>query len=140
MLVTNLLNGSVFAERDAQRAHREVQQSARRSKDVQKVDKSYESELEELKQENSTYRNAVAEMDLLVEESARKLEKLELSVPIKEIKKEQTGRGGSLSLSLHIWDLILEQLVNGTPPSYVSANIHAHVKIFFTIDKDYRAA
>ena len=83
LLVTNLLNRSVFAERDAQRAHREAQQSARRAKDVQKVVESYESELKELKQENSTYRNAIAEMDLLVEESARKLEKLELAVPIK---------------------------------------------------------
>ena len=130
LLVTNLLNRSVFAERDAQRAHREAQQSARRSKDVQKVVESYESELKELKQENSTYRNAIAEMDLLVEESARKLEKLELSVPIKEIKKIRTGRGGSSSWPLYIWDLILEQLVNGTPPSSVSANIHAHVKKF----------
>ena len=130
MLVTNLLNRSVFAEREAKSANRDAQQSARRSSDVQTVVATYESELKELQKENSTYRNALSEMKLLVEEYACKLEKLELSVPIKKIKKVRTGRGGSSSWPLYIWDLILEQLVNGTPPSSVSANIHAHVKKF----------
>ena len=90
----------------------------------------YEKELADLRNENRTYRNVVVELETLVDESASKLKELELSVPIKEIKKTQAGRGGGLPWPLYMWDLILEQLVSGTPPSSVSVNIHAHVLKF----------
>jgi len=130
LLVSHLLNRSVFAERSAKRANREADQSARRSSDIQHMISGYEKELADLRNENRTYRNVVTELETLVDESASKLKELELSVPIKEIKKTQAGHGGGLLWPLYIWDLILEQLVSGTPPSSVSANIHAHVLKF----------
>ena len=129
-LVTSLLNRSIFAERATKKAEQEASQSSRRSGDLQQLTESYQAELEKLRNENRTYRNAIVELETLVDESSRKLNDLEAAIPIKEIKKERRGRGGQSSWPLYIWDLILEQLVNGTPPSSVADNIYAHVKKF----------
>ena len=75
---------------------------------------------------------AMLEADL--EESERKLraanDSLESAFPISEISKERRGNTGAKSWGHMIWELIIEQLVNGTPPSAVNKNIVIHVRRF----------
>ena len=54
-------------------------------------------------------------------------ESLELAFPIKQIGKERSGNTGAMRWGHSVWELIIEQLVNGTPPSAVNQNIVAHV-------------
>ena len=69
-------------------------------------------------------------MQLLLGESQRKNAELDAAVPIKEIKKDRSGQRGGTSWSLYIWDLILQHLVNGTPPSAICESIASVVRNF----------
>ena len=51
------------------------------------------------------------------------VQELEKAVPIKVFGKIHDGQRGATSWPYFIWELILEQLVNGTPPSSVNSNI-----------------
>ena len=53
----------------------------------------------------------------MYEESDKRIYKLEEAVPIKKTGKERHGSGRAYSWILLIWDMIIDQLVNGTPPS-----------------------
>ena len=97
-------------------------QSARLLVEVHQVTESYKAELEKLRRENRTYCNTIVKLEMIVDESKQKLAHLDAAIPIKEIKKERQGRDGQGSWPLYIWDLILEQIVNGTPQSSVSEN------------------
>ena len=55
---------------------------------------------------------------------------LKAEVLIKVIYKERIGNKGIPTWPMYIWELVLEQLVNGTPPSLINMNIVAHVKNF----------
>jgi hypothetical protein len=58
---------------------------------------------------------------------------LEQAAPVKVFGKIKGGsgqRGGASSWSHFVWELILEQLVNGTPPTSVNANIVFTVRHF----------
>ena len=55
---------------------------------------------------------------------------MKAEVPIKIIGKERIGNKGRPAWPMYIWELILEQLVNGTPPSSINANSVPHVKKF----------
>jgi hypothetical protein len=55
--------------------------------------------------------------------------------PIKEICKVREGRGSMSRWPFYMWELIIEQLVNGTPPSAVNNNIIALVKCFLPSTK-----
>ena len=70
----------------------------------------------------------------MLDESVRDLEVAkelakELS-PIARIAKIRVGQRGAKKWGLDMWELILEQLVNGTPPSAVKDNIVTHLKKF----------
>ena len=64
------------------------------------------------------------------ESAHAKLASMELSAPISEIAKVRKGRGGALEWPLFVWDLIMEQLVIGVPPSAVWRSIASVVKQF----------
>ena len=66
----------------------------------------------------------------ILEESEMKMESTEAEVPIKVIDKERMGDKGRPTWTMYSWELILEHLVDGTPPISISANIVAHVKNF----------
>ena len=55
---------------------------------------------------------------------------MKAEVPIKVIGKGRIGNKGRTTWPIYIWELILEQLVNGTPPSSINANNVANVKSF----------
>ena len=69
-----------------------------------------------------------------INDSQRKLEEshhsLELAFPIKQIGRESDGKRGQKGWGHSMWDIIIEQLVNGTPPSAVNKNIVAYVRRF----------
>ena len=60
---------------------------------------------------------------------------MKAELPIKLIGKERIGDKGRPTWPMCIWELILEQLVNGTPPSSINANIVARVKKFLPSTK-----
>ena len=53
---------------------------------------------------------------------------------VKVVKNEHNKllniRGGKPTWPIHIWEVILEQLVNNTPPSSITSNIVSVVKKF----------
>lgn len=129
--VTNSLqNQSVTAAREAMRCSRAAYQSAKRSRDVMEAADSYKNYLKEMEDENDALKGALGELQSLVDDYEKKLDAAEAAVPIKVIKKRREGKSGSTRWGVEIWELILEQLVNGTPPSSINDNIIAHVKKF----------
>ena len=69
--------------------------------------------------------NDLMDRDQDIEDTERKLKIAECSVHVKEVCKirDSGARGGQLSWPHYIWESIIEQLINGTPPSSVNANI-----------------
>lgn len=69
-------------------------------------------------------------MQALVDEQERRLDNLDKAVPIKVVQKTREGSKGRPRWGLDVWELIIEQLVNGTPPSAVNNNIISNVLKF----------
>jgi len=57
-----------------------------------------------------------------LEYTTQQLEDAEAVIPIKVFAKEQQGRGGTSIWPFYVWELIIEQLINGTPPSSVNSS------------------
>ena len=148
---TALVNRAVTAERAAERLDRAANTSAKRSKEMLLTSESLQKALNEsLEREKGcqsesknvlyyllhsfspTYFSSVVieQLQEMLDDSQKKLAALEDAVPIKTIERKREGQHGAKSWSYDIWELILEQLVNGTPPSSVADNIVAHVKKF----------
>ena len=127
---TSLLNRTITAEWKLSTAIKESKQSARRSKELTQVIKNYKSKLNDANMENETMRRSLCDLQDLLDASESKLSLMDAAIPIKQIKKTRASNKGRPSWPLYMWDLILEQLVNGTPPSSVNDNIVAHVKTF----------
>ena len=51
-------------------------------------------------------------------------------MPIKVFGKVCEGNRGNLHWPLYVWELILEQIANGTPPSCINGNFVTMIKIF----------
>ena len=127
---TSLLNRTITAEWKLSTAIKESKQSARRSKELTQVIENYKSKLNDANMENETMRRSLCDLQDLLDASESKLSLMDAAIPIKQIKKTRASNKGRPSWPLYMWDLILEQLVNGTPPSSVNDNIVAHVKKF----------
>ena len=80
--------------------------------------------------ELEAYRIAVLELEEQLDNSALSLSIANAAVPIKVIAKSIDGRGGTSSWTLYVWELIIEQLVNGTPPTAINSNIVTMIKTF----------
>ena len=81
--------------------------------------------ISELEHEILSLRNDFIDRDHDITDTERKLKIVEYSVPIKEVCKirDSGARGGQLSWPHYTWELIIKQLINGTPPSSINANI-----------------
>jgi hypothetical protein len=79
-----------------------------------------------LKQQQSQLMELEEELDKKNDE----LHELDKSISIKVFGKVRGGQRGATSLPLLVWELIMEQLVNGTPPTSVNANILSFVRCF----------
>ena len=52
------------------------------------------------------------------------------SIPVKVFGKVCKVKGGTSSWPTYVWEIIIEQLINGTPPTSVNANIITMIKTF----------
>ena len=129
-MVYTVLEERRHAEREARRSSKDADQSAKRSKSVSEVADEHRLSLEQAEKENASLREALAEMQALVDEQERRLDNLDKAVPIKVVQKTHEGSKGRPRWGLDVWELIIEQLVNGTPPSAVNNNIISNVLKF----------
>ena len=71
--------------------------------------------------------DSMAILQDMYDNSQKKLQKLEDAIPIKVIEKCPNGKYGAISWGLEMWEMILEPLVNGMPPSSMDKNIVSFV-------------
>lgn len=128
--ISELLKRVHSAEKKEREAIRQAKQSTQRSKDIMTVTDCFKAKIAQLESELSSYQKAFSDLDSLLQETSFCLSVADEAVPVKEISKTRDGRGGTSSCPLYIWELIIEQLVNGTPPTSVNSNIVAMVKLF----------
>ena len=134
-LLSTLINRSVTDERGASKSNILANRSIKRSQDVQKENTAYQEELKDIHAANVKLREAMSLLNDLIEESEKMMADMKVGVPIKVIDKKRIGNKGRPTWPIYIWELILKQLVNGTPPSSINANIVDHVKKFLTSTK-----
>ena len=88
--------------------------------------KSCKKELNNALNENAILLNAYSELQERYEDQNKQLSSL---MPIPFIGKvREKGKRGAPSWPLFVWEMLLEQLVNGTPPTAVNANIRSIVE------------
>ena len=71
-----------------------------------------------------------ARYEELNQQKTKVSQELHASFPIHEIKRQRSGRTGGRRWSHVMWELLMEQLVNGTPPAAVNKNIVSHIRRF----------
>ena len=76
--------------------------------------------------------NVVQHLQDACGDSSLKIKELEVMVPHKAIGRVREGRGGQSSWLLHIWELMMKQLVLGVPPSAVYQSIGSTVREYAT--------
>jgi hypothetical protein len=74
--------------------------------------------------------NENVDLQLQNEEKDEQLRLMDGASPIKVFSKVRYGRGGQMKWPLYVWELIIKQIVNGTPPSAVGENIVANIRTF----------
>ena len=122
-LTAALTQSTISAQRHSERTTREANVSARRSRDVTEAVEKYKAGLEEALSKVKSLENTVEELQAMLEESGKQLQSAQSKVPITVMKKERIGKRGATRWPAFIWESIMEQLVNGTPPSSVNSNI-----------------
>ena len=72
----------------------------------------------------------MSRLTALLEKIKNMMASMKAEVPIKSIGKERICNEGIPTWTIYIWELILEHLMNGKPPSMIKNNIVADVKKF----------
>ena len=127
--INELIHRAIDADREAAKADRQTKLSIRQSTYSVAAAEINAKELTKTVNENKKLANELSELQDRLEETSIGLEEAKNALPHTVIGKELC-RGCVRQWPLYIWELILEQLVNGTPPSSVADNIVAHVKQF----------
>lgn len=126
--VTCLRNRAVDAEIEKKNAERQVSFSTRRSESVSLYTASLEERVKELEAELTNQRNLMIDTQEELDITRASLQEAIDAHPIKEIRRYREGQRGQPVWPLFMWELIIEQLVAGTPPSSVNGNIITFVK------------
>ena len=121
--VNELKSRTVSAELDVKRAVAQANRSARRSDDVAETNSAIELRVKELEaslkreqQQRFDLEEQLEEKNNEVKELQVALEQIEPSVKVFGKIKDASGRrGGASSWPHFVWELILEQIANGTP-------------------------
>ena len=122
--VSDLSARSATSALNCKNVERQAIQSSRRSDDVMEYTKSLENQIRELEADAKVRVQHQMELEMQLMGKEDELQALRLSSPMKIFGKEHGNRkGGASSWPLFVWELILEQLVNGTPPTSVNSNI-----------------
>ena len=87
---------------------------------------------------NKILEERVIDLGYSVEEGEKLLSQAEALVPIRVIEKKRVGKYGAPVWPFYMHELVMEQIVNGTPPSSINSNMVVNVRIFSpgTIIKD----
>jgi hypothetical protein len=129
--VSDLSARSATSDLKCKNAERQAVRSSRRSDDVMEYTKALENEIRELEADVKQRVQHQMELEMQLMEKDNELQALQLSSPIKIFGKIRGNRkGGASSWPLFVWELILEQLVNGTPPTSVNSNIVSFIQRF----------
>ncbi len=129
--VSDLSARSATSDLKCKNAERQAIQSSRRSDDVMEYTETLKDQIRELEAEAKLQDQHQMELEMQLMEKEDELQALRLSSPFKIFGKERGNRkGGASSWPLFVWELILEQLVNGTPPTSVNSNIVSFIQRF----------
>ena len=116
----------VEANRRSRTAEREAHTSAMRSKDLSTLLESCKHKLKCALDNNKNLLDAYEELQNRYDDQEKKMNELS---PIPFIGRvREKGQKGAPSWPLFVWEMMLEHLVNGTPPSAVNANIRSIVE------------
>ena len=123
LLIETLTERTRFAEKEASTAQQQAKQSVRRSTILSSLLASTKKMLAVALSREATLENAVQHLQDACNASSSKIKELEAMVPHKKIGKIREGRGGQSTWPLHVWELVMKQLVLGVPPSAVYQSI-----------------
>ena len=86
----------------------------------------YKDKLNTALHENNNLHDAYQDLQSRLDDQEKKMKE---QFPIPSIGKvREKGMKGAPSWPLFVWEMVLENLVNGTPPSAVNANIRSIVE------------
>ena len=126
--MTFLSNLTADALSEARMSSLQANQSSKQAQGMMSAATSLQHEVQDLRQQLSRQRENLLDLVEKLEAKDKELAAAEEAVPIKEFGKERHGNRGQATWPLYIWELIIEQLVNGTPPSSVNANVVTFIK------------
>jgi len=128
--VVSLTCNMVSSEVQRKRAEAQANRSTRRSAEVIAHSSTLEQRIKELEAIAKTQNNQLMELEDKLDRKNNQFQELEKAVPIKVFCKIRDGQRGAMLWPHFIWELILEQLINGTPPSSVNSNILSFLRCF----------
>jgi seryl-tRNA synthetase len=126
----SLLNRTIDAEKTAKSAVFQSNQSTKQSKEIAMQFESQGRVVLQYKQQLAIQHDEIIALEEKLDTVLKELNEANAAVPIKVFGKVREGNRGNLRWPLYVWELILEQIVNGTPPSCINNNIVTMIKIF----------
>ena len=108
-------------------AEAQVNRSTRHADDVLAQNALQEQRIKELEAALKQQQSQLMELEEELDKKNDELHELDKSFSIKVFGKVRGGQRGATSCPHFVWELIMEQLVNGTPPISVNANILSFV-------------
>ena len=127
---TSLLNRTIDAEKEAKSAVFQSNLSTKQSKEIAVQFESQGRVVLQYKQQLAIQHDEIIALEEKLDTVLKELNEANAAVPIKVFGKACEGNRGNLRWPLYVWELILEQIVNGTPPSCINNNIVTMIKIF----------
>ena len=128
--LTSLTNRAIDAKKEARSAAHQTNQSTKQSKEILAKVEFLEREVMEYKQQLARQCNQNIDLGHKLDDALKELTKANDAVPIKMFGKVRQGNTGNPRWPLYVWELIIEQIVNGTPPSCIINNIVTMIKVF----------
>jgi hypothetical protein len=128
--VVSLTSSIASSELQRKRAEAQVNRSTRRSAEVSAYNVTQDERIKELEAIVKKQNSQLMELEEEIESKKNEVQELEKAFPIKVFAKIRGGQRGATSWPHFVWELILEQLVNGTPPSAVNSNIVSFLRCF----------
>ena len=128
--VVSLTSHTVSAELQRKVAEAQVNRSTRRADNVMAQNALQEQRIKELEAALKQQQSQLMELEEELDKKNDELHELDKSFSIKVFGKVRGGQRGATSWPHFVWELIMEQLVNGTPPTSVNANILSFVRCF----------
>ena len=126
--ITSLSNLTADALSKARTSTLRANQSAQRTQGLMSATTSLQQEVQDLCKQLSKQQEDLLDLVEQLETKKKELTAAEEAVPIREFGKVREGNRGQATWPLYVWELIIEQLVNGTPPSSVNPNIVTFIK------------